>query len=306
VVSGSYAPGDIYLFKGLGKGAFAECQLLLQPNGEPARAGLASSVAIADWDRDGHLDLVVGNINGDVSFLRNASKKARTAFDAPRSLLDDGRLQRVSGDAGPLVVDWDGDGVSDLLVGSNDGSVTFFKGAGPSGAPELALGVPLIAPLRESDMTLHAPVDPKTGELTLPPLDRSMLRSKVAVYDWNGDGKLDILVGDFVSALGPEPELDAEEQHSRDEVEKQWRKLNAEIQSLSHAATLRASAELGIRDEWSYPASRRMVAARRDQILEADPRYVEIRTEATALWNKLDKFKAKHATHGFVWVYLRK
>jgi hypothetical protein len=308
-VSGSYSPGDVFLFRGLGKGAYAAGAKLLSINGAPARAGLASSVAITDWDGDGKLDLIVGNINGGVSLLRNASKGGKLEFEAPRRLLGTSGLERVNSDAAPLVVDWNGDGIADLIVGADDGSITLFKGKGAGNAHTLEPGIKLIPSLtiaqRESK---SVPVDPATGELMLPPLERPLIRSKPAVYDWNGDGKLDLIVGDFEYFMGAPRELTVEERRKKEELEQQWRTLDHSIQELIHTATLRASAELGVSDSWSYPHSRdrERVNARRDSILDADPHYAELSQQSKELSSKLDVFKPKYSSHGFVWVYLRK
>jgi hypothetical protein len=298
----------VFLFKGLGRGAFAERAALSFRDGTPALAGLASAVCVVDWDRDGKLDLVVGDINGAVSFLRNASSDGKLAFEAPRNLIGTGQLSRVSGDAGPLVVDWDGDGVLDLLVGCDDGSVTFFKGQNADGPPRLAAGVKIVPSLDYEQLRGRRPLDPKTGEIVLPTFERSLLRSKPAVYDWNGDGKLDLLVGDFVSFLGDEPQLDAEATRTKDDFERRARAVDGEIEELSHAATMQASAELGVGDSWSYPnsAARHRVSERRDSILRANPRHEELQSQSRDLASKLAPFRPKYAAHGFVWVYLRK
>ena len=49
----------------------------------------------------------------------------------------DGRPIKVAGDAAPVAADWDGDGVLDLLVGAEDGSVVWYRNAGTPRAPKL-------------------------------------------------------------------------------------------------------------------------------------------------------------------------
>jgi FG-GAP-like repeat len=307
-VSGSYAPGDIYLFKGLGKGAFAEREKLATSNGESARAGLASSVAVADWDRDGRLDLIVGNIQGEVWWVRNESHDGKLVFGATKERLKAGNQPiATEGDAGPLVADWDGDGIADLLVGSSDGSVTFFKASGASGPPTLAPGVKLIAPLGEKEQeTLRSGLDAQTGELVPPPLERSRIRSKVAVYDWNGDGKLDLLVGDFVSITGPDPILTAEQLQQRDVLQKQYEETSQAMSRFGQEATQRAKQELGIVNEWESSDAQQRVFNREMEILHADGPYRDAQKQSTDIWQRLSAFKPKYAAHGFVWVYLRK
>lgn len=317
MVSGSYAPGDIYLFKGLSKQGFAVREKLTSSDGQPARAGLASSVAVADWDRDGKLDLVVGNIQGEVWFLPNVSngavskdgmaKDRHLAFGAGQPVKAAGQPVKSDGDAGPLVVDWDGDGIADLIVGTNDGSVTFFKAGGTSGPPELAAGVTLIPALKDAWLEpLHAALDPKTGEVVLPPLARSLLRSKPAAFDWNGDGKLDLLVGDFVSAFGPEPELGAEQKQEKVELDRQHGEMTRRIADVIRAATERARKELGIKNEWESSDSQQKVFEKETEILREDARYRELSKESADIQEKLAALRAKYVTHGFVWVYLRK
>ena len=307
MTSGSYAPGDISLFKGLGNGAFAAREKLLDINGKPARAGLASSVALADWDRDGKLDLIVGNIRGEVSWLRNESKDGKLAFGAKQPLNAGDQPIQHYGDAGPLVADWDGDGIADLLVGFGDGAVIFYKASGTTGAPALAPGVTLIAPLEEmAHDDARVALDPKTGDLALPNVARSQQRTKLAVYDWNGDGKLDLLVGDFVGTTGPEPVLTAEQTKQRDDLEKQFEAASREVSNAIQAATDRAKKELGIENEWRNSDAQERVFNRETEILHEDSRYRELSKQEADIWKKLSELKPKHGTHGFVWVYLRK
>lgn len=61
----------------------------------------------------------------------------------PRLVLAGGKMIAVKvGHAAPLVVDFDGDGVRDLLVGQfGDGKLNIFKNTGTNASPILAEGV---------------------------------------------------------------------------------------------------------------------------------------------------------------------
>ena len=105
--------------------------------------------------------------------------KTTFKFGARQRIYAGGKpLTAPDGDAHPLAVDWDGDGVLDLLVGCGDGSVLFCKGvrSSASGPPTLQAPVPLMA--------AGKPI--KVGG-----------RAKLCVCDWNNDGQLDLLIGDF-------------------------------------------------------------------------------------------------------------
>src|SRR5262245_37477580 len=71
--------------------------------------GTASAVHAEDWDGDGVLDLIVGEISGKVYLVPNEGTKTKWAFGKERQLMAGGKPLVVPGDAGPFVCDWDGD-----------------------------------------------------------------------------------------------------------------------------------------------------------------------------------------------------
>jgi hypothetical protein len=174
ILSGSW-PGSLYLFRRKADGTFGPRETIKDKSGTPLNPGRASVVFAADWFGSGRLDLIVGNIDGEVKVYRNEGTRGKPVYDKaePMSV-----AVRVPGDSGPCVADWDGDGKLDLLVGAGDGSVTFFRNVGDTHNPKLAKGVPLV------------PAGDYAGE-------GHGTRSKICVVDWNGDGLPDLLLGDF-------------------------------------------------------------------------------------------------------------
>jgi hypothetical protein len=278
---------------------------LLGSDGKPARAGLASAVAVADWDGDGDLDLLVGNIQGEVWLLPNEGKKDGLPVFGPRQSLGVSRGARGPGsDAGPCVADWDGDGVLDLLVGDDDGGVLLYQGAIEQGRHVLHRQDPLIpaAQDRIRQKPTEGSLNAKTGVFE-PIVSRPQQRAKPCACDWNGDGKLDLLVGDFVSLTGPEPVLTTAEQEEKKRLEKEYTELSSEFGK----AYERIGAQLGTsRDGRQDSIDQAEDNTRMSKLLSEDAEYMQISRRQGKVWERLSRLKAPYLTHGYVWVYLAK
>jgi len=149
-----------------------------RPAGRASRGGAGGTyrkVHVADWDADGLKDLLVGH-SYSVTFCKNVGTPAAPRLAAPVTIkVPGGKFPLRSS---PCLADWDGDGKQDLLVGYERSKVYFFRNMGTPKAPRLAAGKVLALRFPDADVGYRYAID---------------------VVDWNNDGRMDLLVGNFAS-----------------------------------------------------------------------------------------------------------
>jgi hypothetical protein len=278
ILSGSYSrmEGDMAgLFQvlyGKGDGTFRKAEVLKGTDDKPLiipadndqqlTEKICTRPFAVDWDGDGHLDLVVGNFAGTFYWFKGQGKGK--FLPKPEQIKVGGSPLRIPGaHSDPFVIDLDGDGSLDLVSGCSDGGIYWARNKAPKGkTPDLEPFRPLIKPatpvkhgqpLRESDLTgpTHA--------------------TRVWVADVNGDGKLDLIVGDCVTLVSPADGIsDAEFKKKYSEWEKTFQEALASLNSAPDA----------------------------DSRKKANEEYQKVYGQRSAFM--------KEEMTGFVWVYLQK
>jgi hypothetical protein len=212
-------------------------------------AGTLPIPTVVDWNGDGVLDILVGNSEGFILYFQNIGSNDRPCWLPDQRVQAGGRdIQVQAGYAGslqglqesrwgylsPNVIDWNGDGLPDIITGDITGNFMVYLNRGTPQQPRLEPAHPLycdgidlhgmwrvrpaVAKLGgrmalaivdgEDHFHLYWRIDDynveDAGKLTLAdggPIGVSggpggqSGRCKLDFFDWDGDGLLDLIVG---------------------------------------------------------------------------------------------------------------
>lgn len=145
---------------------------------------------VSDFDGDGYNDLLVGDEDGRVAWVRNTGKvkKHMPKFESPYYLQQKADLVKFGALVTPCSVDWDGDGDEDLVCGNSAGELGLIRNV--SGGSKPRWDAPMLfesegKPIRVLaglNGSIQGPAEEKWG-YTVP-----------VVADWDGDGYQDIII----------------------------------------------------------------------------------------------------------------
>lgn len=129
-----------------------------------------------DWDNDGKIDLLVGDTNGNVQIYLNTNTNRSPIFSSGSYVLANRSKLDASGKAAPVTDDWNGDGKTDLIVGSMDGRIRIYLNIGTPSLPSFTS--PFFLQLNGKEFDIGS-------------------RSAPRITDWNKDGLNDLLIGEM-------------------------------------------------------------------------------------------------------------
>ncbi|MCP4639579.1 MAG: VCBS repeat-containing protein [bacterium] len=174
------------------------------PIAKPDHRIRAFNVRQVDWDGDGVMDLISasgdwredgwdrgfddrgvwtrGPLRGPLFFHKNTGTNTEPTYAEAAPLLADDSPIDVYGRPSPCVADWDGDGDLDLICGEFRDEFTYFENIGSRTVPILASPQPVmgVKGRLRADLCMISPV----------------------AYDWNRDGRPDLVVGEEDGRVG--------------------------------------------------------------------------------------------------------
>uniref|UniRef100_UPI003217B21E FG-GAP repeat domain-containing protein n=1 Tax=uncultured Draconibacterium sp. TaxID=1573823 RepID=UPI003217B21E len=207
--------GRVVFMKNTGKknenGPVFEKPRYLQQESQFLKFGALVTPYSIDWDNDGDEDLICGNTAGHIGYIENLGNNKETSWANPIYLQADGETIMIqAGENGSIqgtaerkwgyttlsVVDWNGNGLPDILCNSIWGKVEWYENIGTKTKPRLAASKPIEVQWKGNN--------PKPAWNWWSPEGKNLVtqwRTIPLGYDWNKDGLMDLMMLDHEGYL---------------------------------------------------------------------------------------------------------
>ena len=167
-----------------------------------------------DWDDDGDIDLLTGEARGRIHLYENIGTREFSKFKSPEWIQANGEQIRIYRDGvfggkhwhgamgypSVACIDWDMDGLFDMIVPNETNRVYWYRNIGTKGKPEFGKRRQILpdgftdSPDR-LEQTRQAALDPKRENHPYP-FEQDIpffWRTRLAIADYTGDGLDDII-----------------------------------------------------------------------------------------------------------------
>ncbi|WP_206610977.1 FG-GAP-like repeat-containing protein [Mariniphaga sediminis] len=158
-----------------------------------------TTLSVADWDGDGLKDIIVNSIWGKIEWYKNIGVRGTPKLAKRRSVKIDwegGEVKKPSWNwwnpkyeelvtqwrTTPFAIDWNDDGLMDLIMLDHEGYLAFYKRFRKNGKLYLKPGKRIF--MDADNNALLRLSEREAG---------SSGRRKICLTDWDGDGKIDLL-----------------------------------------------------------------------------------------------------------------
>lgn len=217
ILSGCYwtdgaEAGHIQILLGRGGLNFAPAQALLNSDGKPLENrvlpqgsndpnitdNICTHQHAVDYNGNGELDLVVGSFGPHFFLYKNEGDAAKPMLSTKAIKLP---VKSPDYHSAPHLADLTGDGKLEFITGSAGGKVYISYNAGTRAEPQWSEFEVLLDIQSEHELfAMEEHVEPRPGRAT-----------RVWATDWNGNGLLDLVVGDAITIASPAAGLTEEE-----------------------------------------------------------------------------------------------
>lgn len=156
-----------------------------------------SGVSVGDWDGDGFLDVMTNDINGDVLVYRGKSASGGVDLHCAEHVEvewngrqpqarwewrgDPGKALRAPWRTTAEMIDWNGDGLPDLVCSDHEGYLCLYARAMKDGKRVVLPPARVFCDSNGKPIRLNARSEGASG------------RRRFCFCDWNGDGLLDMI-----------------------------------------------------------------------------------------------------------------
>jgi len=187
MVTGNYY-GDLYFYKNIGSSTTWAFTTPIKNFGN-IKVGTNSSPQLVDMDKNGLLDLVVGEKNGNFNYFRNTGSSTNPQFTLVDDTLGNFIVNEFdynsnppdfnsTGNANGIITDLDNDGKYDMVFGGEEGKVRFRR----------------FNTINQTVYTEDSTILFDSAFMSFTTMDYGN-KSRPAVGDVDGDGVKDIIVG---------------------------------------------------------------------------------------------------------------
>lgn len=178
-----------------------------------------TSLSVADWDGDGLLDIVANSILGEIIWYRNTGEKGSPVLEPAEHIQAEfedlspkpawnwwdplpGQLV-TQWRTTPVAYDWNGDGLTDLVMLDHEGYLSFYERFLENGVKKLHPGKRIFYGANQHVFDNKNDVVDSTGG----PLQLNHRggggsgRRKITLTDWDSDGDIDLIVNSLNASL---------------------------------------------------------------------------------------------------------
>lgn len=239
---GGNFPSMVAYFRNTGTNTSPEYELITRDYQDLSNIGIGQSLhpAFGDLDGDGDKDMLVGEVQGKLHYFENEPVGGEASFTLTMPNIQDnnGIIIDIGQFSAPQIFDVDRDGVLDLLVGERNGNINYYRNIGSTNNPSFQLVEDTLGGVVVSEwwnITGHAAplmFENDNGEYELlvgseagyvwhfDDIDGNLggqfqfqdslfqsidegPRSHVAMHDFDDDGLMDLMVGNYRGGVTP-------------------------------------------------------------------------------------------------------